>query len=329
MAAIALSATTVQAADNMAVHKDRNTGSSGMGTENRLVIPFEGAGYSSPMNGDESYTIGAWVKVTDVRTDAAAGGALLAVAPINHLNLNGNWVLNVSSTGSLSISGHSGENDHGAGTLKLSGNVNGTFKIGEYNYVAVAVDNTNLTFTIFVNGEQVDQKSLSSALYYPSNIHAGDGTGYFCVANYGLVADIDEVHIYNVALDPEYVKAIYGGTVVANGLKGYYTFDEQIEDGKFKNLAADAEEGSEALFFRWYGQITNWGFVSGTNSLTQATLVEGRELDPSAIDNVAVDNANAPVEYFNLNGVKVAADNLGTGIYVRRQGNETKKVLVK
>lgn len=328
MAALAISATSVQAADNMAVHKDRNTGSSGYGSENRLVMPFSAAGFSCPMNGDESYTFGAWVKVTEVRTDAAAGGALLAVAPINHLNLNGNWVLNVSSTGALSISGHGGATDHGAGTIGLVGNVNGTFTIGEYNYVAVAVDNTNLTFTVFVNGEQVDQKSMNAPLYYPSGIYAGDGTGYFCVANYGLVADIDEVHIYNVALDPEYVKAIYGGVVVANGLKGYYTFDEQIEDGKFANLAADAEEGSEAIFYKWYGQLTNWGFISGTNTQTAATLVEGRS-DPSAIDNIAVDNANAPVEYFNLNGMKVAADNLGTGIYVRRQGNDVKKVLVK
>lgn len=36
-----------------------------------------------------------------------------------------------------------------------------------------------------------------------------------------------------------------------------------------------------------------------------------------------------PVEFFNLNGVKVNGDNLVPGIYVKRQGNTTSKVLIK
>jgi hypothetical protein len=45
----------------------------------------------------------------------------------------------------------------------------------------------------------------------------------------------------------------------------------------------------------------------------------------SGIGNVAVDNnENAPVEYFNLQGVRVA--NPQGGIYVKRQGNTTQKV---
>lgn len=38
---------------------------------------------------------------------------------------------------------------------------------------------------------------------------------------------------------------------------------------------------------------------------------------------------NAAVEYYNLNGVRVAAENLTPGIYVRRQGATATKVLVK
>jgi hypothetical protein len=40
-----------------------------------------------------------------------------------------------------------------------------------------------------------------------------------------------------------------------------------------------------------------------------------------------VDNSNAPVEYFNLQGVRVA--NPTSGLYIRRQGTTTAKVLVK
>lgn len=47
----------------------------------------------------------------------------------------------------------------------------------------------------------------------------------------------------------------------------------------------------------------------------------------SGISNIAVDNSNAPVEYFNLQGVRVA--NPENGVYIRRQGNKATKVLVK
>ncbi len=47
--------------------------------------------------------------------------------------------------------------------------------------------------------------------------------------------------------------------------------------------------------------------------------------DPNAgINNVAVKNTNAPVEYFNLQGVRVA--NPESGLYIRRQGNDVRKV---
>jgi hypothetical protein len=42
---------------------------------------------------------------------------------------------------------------------------------------------------------------------------------------------------------------------------------------------------------------------------------------------VVDDNSNAPVEYFNLQGVRVA--NPENGLYIRRQGNKATKVLVK
>lgn len=51
----------------------------------------------------------------------------------------------------------------------------------------------------------------------------------------------------------------------------------------------------------------------------------------AAINEVATDvvDENAPVEYFNLQGVRVNADNLSNGIYVRRQGSKTSKVIVR
>lgn len=47
------------------------------------------------------------------------------------------------------------------------------------------------------------------------------------------------------------------------------------------------------------------------------------------IEDIVNDNANAPVEYYNLQGIRVNGENLTPGIYIRRQGSEVIKVLVK
>lgn len=49
-----------------------------------------------------------------------------------------------------------------------------------------------------------------------------------------------------------------------------------------------------------------------------------------AIDDIFGDaDADAPVEYYNLQGIRVAADNLTPGFYVVRQGSKTAKVLIR
>ena len=46
----------------------------------------------------------------------------------------------------------------------------------------------------------------------------------------------------------------------------------------------------------------------------------------TSVDEIAADE-NAPVEYFNLQGVRVA--NPENGLYIRQQGTNVQKVLVK
>ncbi|MDE6396395.1 MAG: hypothetical protein K2K84_03910, partial [Muribaculaceae bacterium] len=51
----------------------------------------------------------------------------------------------------------------------------------------------------------------------------------------------------------------------------------------------------------------------------------------TGVEDIVSDKAdvNAPAEYFNLNGVRVDGNNLVPGIYVRRQGSVSTKVIVK
>ena len=47
----------------------------------------------------------------------------------------------------------------------------------------------------------------------------------------------------------------------------------------------------------------------------------------TGVDNVVVEGADAPVEYFNLQGVRVAAPE--AGIFIRRQGSKVEKVVIR
>lgn len=50
----------------------------------------------------------------------------------------------------------------------------------------------------------------------------------------------------------------------------------------------------------------------------------------SAISDIAVEaDSNAPVRYYNLQGIEMPVENLPAGIYIRRQGNTSTKVIVK
>ncbi len=49
--------------------------------------------------------------------------------------------------------------------------------------------------------------------------------------------------------------------------------------------------------------------------------------DPAGVGSIEADDANAPVEYFNLQGVRVA--NPENGLFIRRQGNKAEKVVIK
>lgn len=81
--------------------------------------------------------------------------------------------------------------------------------------------------------------------------------------------------------------------------------------------------------------------ISGTTDATKFTLPEGLEYElvaneandglmfsdnQSGVESVMVEDTDAPVEYFNLQGVRVA--NPDNGVYIRRQGNKVEKVVL-
>ncbi len=64
-----------------------------------------------------------------------------------------------------------------------------------------------------------------------------------------------------------------------------------------------------------------------SNGIAVYTLAE--EGFFAGIEGVEIENTNAPVEYFNLNGVRVNENSLVPGLYITRQGTKASKVIVK
>ena len=66
-----------------------------------------------------------------------------------------------------------------------------------------------------------------------------------------------------------------------------------------------------------------------------ATLQDAPAPEMSGVEDIIADgeadgfDSNAPVEYYNLNGIRVSGENLQPGIYILRQGTKTAKILVK
>ena len=78
--------------------------------------------------------------------------------------------------------------------------------------------------------------------------------------------------------------------------------------------------------------VTGWNTPANftTSSFNLMFVADGDNLNVvgnTAINDINVDNVDAPVEYYNLQGVRVY--NPENGLYIRRQGNTVTKVLVK
>lgn len=114
--------------------------------------------------------------------------------------------------------------------------------------------------------------------------------------------------------------------------------------GEVNALADEVTPASNAIKLYFAGNRNkNTDVVLGTNDPTKFNLNhESLELAAHATENKLIAqkktgtgvagveaDENAPVEYFNLNGVQVKADSMTPGVYVRRQGKNVTKVMVK
>lgn len=171
-----------------------------------------------------------------------------------------------------------------------------------------------------------------------------NGSGYsYSKSNVSARIDFDETALTLEINYPNKLTVVetegYISFFAPEGHKIYYIFvadpDHQAENApaRVKALAEEAEN--------WVEHDTN--VYSHSTDVPGSLVVKNVDADgndgdimsyvidsdgnTTGIENVSVDNAAAPAEYFDLNGRRVA--NPSTGIYIIRQGSNVSKVLVK
>lgn len=152
----------------------------------------------------------------------------------------------------------------------------------------------------------------------------GDGTCTFTLPNFTLKLGEEElpvgdIVVDNVAITEKDGANYYEGTVNKLELMGGVISAHVSLYGTLENMKIDviwlanSEDPTDPENTPIYVEFNKK--PDSTTGITDIT--------------VDVDNLNAPVEFYNLQGIRVNGDNLTPGIYVRRQGSAVSKILVK
>ena len=162
--------------------------------------------------------------------------------------------------------------------------------------------------------------------------------------NYGRIMIVSKP-VEDVLIDVPSVEDIEAGRVAAprradenpvppvedHGLSGinlgtrYKVSSEPDTDGNYKlsPVIGGINDDIEPTSF----PVGNYKFTITSDANGNKTLSKGDATIQTGVENVVDDNADAPVEYYTLQGIRVA--NPSAGIYLRRQGTAVTKVLVK
>lgn len=190
-----------------------------------------------------------------------------------------------------------------------------TYSIG-LDLMDVVYYQSNASFSMKAEGEDGQTETLEGDCYvFPVEYNIGRGYETYGLNEVGgaLISIVDgkDATCYpNIAL-------YYAGN-------GIYWGDAQNSSDNFQARGSFAQNGDAMTIS--YPDLS-WLLGNGQELMyyTDTTITFG---GTGAINDVAVDNNNAPVEYFNLQGVRVNEPVAGQ-IVIRRQGNEVSKLLVK
>ena len=141
-----------------------------------------------------------------------------------------------------------------------------------------------------------------------------------------LMSTKGELHVWTVEYDKD------GNAVKENGedvAASVMAKAPAADDTAWTNKVAEEGENYEIYVPVTTGNYLSIRAKSVLGDLHSEEIVKNVDASGniiSSVEGVAADDMNAPVEYFNLQGVRVAADQ--PGLYIRRQGSKVEKVAI-
>lgn len=181
----------------------------------------------------------------------------------------------------------------------------------------------------------VQRNKTNNNLYRIVNPYTNGSWSY---ANDDEICTDGDHYFYINASDPNkvYVEAGATGLFLGNGsimtssrayLEKFYSFSQSgAVYGTMDSNGLITLDGNAVLFSL---QSNPGSLYLANDASTKLQLPENRDLAGiSEIANDAID-ANAPVEYYNLQGMRILNVENNPGLYIRKQGNTTTKVYMK
>lgn len=185
------------------------------------------------------------------------------------------------------------------------------FYFNEMDPVADPVDYTGV-LTVEMNGDDITEGGVASTVKITP---MGKDVCTFLLPNLTLpeMGSLGDISLDNVKFE------------TADGITTYTGAQEgmKLMNGALTanvNLTGTVEEGEANM-------VIDVVWINGDTEVPIKCTFKGN--DPAGIHGVVIDNANAPVELYNLNGVRVNENGVAPGLYIRRQGNDVKKVIVR
>lgn len=282
------------AADNKALSKTHTVyarNNTAKMQETAFRVPYKVVtGHELPAQATDSYTLGMWFKLSgyfNANPDNSSDkkSVLMRLCTTEHLNLNGNFYIAVTTSGELVIGGHDGDNQGGAGTagINVSGSLNNSpINLNTWYHLVFAVDNTNNRVAIYLNGAKIKEWATTTPMVYGGTLGWSDGI--FSFADYGFSGALDEVQIWNKGLTDAEVTAVYNDATSGDGLVALYTFNTDAISQP--NVAPNAASDTNGVYKLYQGsQWNSDGLISGTETnATSMTLVDGRDNSTEVID---------------------------------------------
>ena len=163
------------------------------------------------------------------------------------------------------------------------------------------------TYGVFGIGYSVSE--TTPEVQAPSHNQVGEGVIEFQISREIVFTPAADSHVIYTCFEP----TVAGIQTLAA--------EATIEhEGKTYTLAADNK-----VLVNQSGQLHYFAMDPATGVKSAVNTLEFSKT--TGINDIDVDNANAPVEYFNLQGIRV--ENPANGLYIRRQGNKVEKIYVK